>query len=108
MSVKVEFAGEKMEFRSALFAGRLDDLVGSPTSCYVGSIDPDEIHTALYYMNRAVIKLLTGQFDVPFSDVDSFLLSAMSEALVKEHNIKATGRDDLEERTTVKFKKNQN
>jgi hypothetical protein len=106
MRINILFADEHMTMENALIAGRLAD--GSPTSCYIGSIHPDEIHSALYYAQRAIIRLMVDQFEVPLDDVDKFLLSALSEALTKEYNNRAKGESDMEVRASVKFKKNQN
>jgi hypothetical protein len=106
MRINILFADEHMTMDNALIAGRLAD--GSPTSCYIGSISPDEIHSCLYYAQRAIIRLMVDQFEVPLDDVDSFLLSALSEALTKEYNNRAKGESDMEVRASVKFKKSQN
>jgi hypothetical protein len=106
--VTVTMGDETMELSCALVSGRMNDVYGMPTSCYAGNLDPDDIHTALYYANRTVIRMLTEEFHVPIEKVDEFLLSALSEALVKEHNNRAKGTDDMDIRKTLKFKKNQN
>ena len=107
MEINIFFADERMKLDNALIAGRLED--GSPTSCYIGSIDPDEIHSCLYYSQRAIIRLLTDQFKVPLEEVDSFLLSALAEALTKEYNNSIKGENDMDIRASMKFrKKNQN
>jgi hypothetical protein len=107
MRINILFADERMNLDSALISGRQMD--GSPTSCYIGSIDLDEIHSALYYSHRAIIHLLTDKFDVPFEEVDNFLLSALAEALTKEYNNKLKGESDMDVRASMKFgKKNQN
>lgn len=105
MKIKVTFANEVMEMENALIAGRLTD--GSPTSCYMGSIDPDEIHSYLYFTHRAVIRLLVDQMGVPFEKVDDYLVSALSEAMVKEYNNRVRGESDMNVRASMMFKKNQ-
>jgi hypothetical protein len=108
MTIKIQFNNESFEMKNALIAGRNDDYFGSPTSCYIGSLNPDEIHSALYFTHRAVIRLLCDQFNVPLDEVDDFLLSALSEALTKEYNNRIKGEDDMDVRKTVKYnKKNQ-
>jgi hypothetical protein len=102
MKIKVVFADEIMTLENALISGKLTD--GSPTSCYIGSIDPDEIHNYLYYAHRAIIRLLVDQFDVPFDEVDNFLLSALAEALTKEYNNRAKGESDMHVRASFKIK----
>ena len=107
MKIKISYADERLELRNALISGRQVD--GSPTSCFIGSIDLDEIHSSLYYSQRAIIRLLTEQFDVPLEEVDSFLLSALAEALTKEYNNRARGESDMDARASFKIRrKNQN
>lgn len=106
MNIKVTFADEKMEFRNAIMSGRTAD--GNPTACYVGKIDPDEIHTSLFYAHRAVIRLLVDHFGVPFEEVDSFLISALVEALTKEFNNRANDEEDMEVLKSMKFRRNHN
>lgn len=104
MKIKVQFADEIMILENALISGRQTD--GSPTSCYIGSMDPDEIHSYLYFANRAVIRLLVDQFDLPLEEADSFLLSALAEALTKEYNNHVSGESDMDVRASMKFKRN--
>jgi hypothetical protein len=105
MKIKITFANEVMDLENALISGRLED--GSPTSCYIGVMDLDELHSYLYFTHRAVIKLLVNQLGVPFGEVDSFLVSALSEAVVKEYNEKARGESDMDVKASMMFRKNQ-
>jgi hypothetical protein len=108
MHIKVEYEDEKFEMKSGLFAGRLNDAEGSPTACYIGRIEPEDIHNALYYIHRSVIKIMVDQFDVPLSVVDDFLISALSRAVTQERAIRILGKSDLSSEKTVKFKNNHN
>jgi hypothetical protein len=103
-NLTVTFDNEKFNLSSALIGGKIDDFVGNPTSLYCGHLDFDEIHSALYYSNRAVIKILVEQLGVPFSEVDDFLLSALSEAMTKEWNNLNSGESDTESRKIIKRK----
>lgn len=104
-NIKIIFADESFTLKSALISGKHNDF--HPTSIYCGELDFDEIHSALYYANRAVIKLLTEHFGVPFDNVDDFLLSALSEAMTKEWNVMNSGDSDTEVRKTI-IRKTQN
>lgn len=104
--IKIEFETEKMRLDTMLVGGR--DISGRPTSCYIGSLTPEDIHNCLFYANRAIIKLFTEKFDVPFEETEKFIMSALTEALTKEYNDKLKGYSDLEARTEMKFKKSQN
>jgi hypothetical protein len=101
LKIRIQFADEIMILENALISGRQMD--GSPTSCYIGTIDPDEIHSYLHYANRAVIRLLVDQFGIPLEEVDSFLLSALAEALTKEYNNHISGESDMDVRASMKF-----
>jgi hypothetical protein len=106
-NVKIIFSGETMNFQNVLVAGKLDDFPPSLTSLYGGPLDLDEIHTLLFYANRAVVKLLADEFGVPFEHIESFVASASDEALTKEWNTRRTGESDMDIRKIYK-RKNQN
>src|SRR6476620_12615011 len=101
--IKIEIAGESVELKSALIAGRTNDFYASPLSCYAGALDPDELHSALYFAHRAIIRILCDELNVPLDKIDGFLLSALTEALTKEYNNRATGESDLNVSKKVKF-----
>ena len=104
--IKVLFEGERMDLDIMLIGGR--DITGRPTSAYIGPLNPDDIHNCLYYANRAIVKLFVEKFHIPFNEVDSFMISALTEALTKEYNDQNSGHSDLESRTSLRFNKNQN
>jgi hypothetical protein len=103
LKIKIQFADEIMFLENALLSGRQMD--GSPTSCYIGTMDPDEIHSYLYFANRAVIKLLVDQFNLPLEEAENFLISALGEALTKEYNNHFTGESDMDVKASLKFKR---
>lgn len=107
-SINVMFPDESFEFKSILISGRVNNPDETPTSAYGGPLDLDEIHTCLFYANRAIIKLLTEEFEIPLETVDEFLFSAISEALTKEWNAQAKGLPDMDVRKVVRHRKNQN
>jgi hypothetical protein len=104
--IKVEYSVEKFEMQSALISGKVNDYIGTPTSVYCGPLNLDEIHTALYYTNRTVIRLLVDEFGIDIDRVDEFILSALSEALTKEWNNDRTGETDIDIRKSLR-KRNQ-
>lgn len=107
--IKVSYTSESFEMESALISGRTNDFIGVPTAVYCGSLDLDEIHSALFYANRAVIMLLRDEFEVSTEECDKFVLSALTEALTKEWNVGRDGNTDVEVRRIVKHhNKNQN
>lgn len=102
--IKVTFSGETMEFSSALFGGAANDFVNSPLSVYCGSLDLDELHNALFYINRTVLKVLIDELEIPLDECDEFLFSAVMEALTKEYNVRHGGNPDMHIRKTVKYR----
>jgi hypothetical protein len=103
-NVKIQFEDERMNLDIMLVGGR--DISGHPISAYIGPLNPDDIHTCLYFANRAIIKLFVEKFQIPFDDVDSFMISALTEALTKEFNESRLGYSDIQTRTSIKFNKN--
>jgi hypothetical protein len=99
--VRVLYENERMDLEIMLVGGKTSD--GYPTSAYIGPLHPDDIHNCLYFANRAIIKLFANQFKVPWDDIDSFMISALSEAMTKEFNDYKNGHSDLEARTSIKF-----
>lgn len=81
--VEIKISGEITRLSSALIGGFDGDV---PMAMYSGSLDFDDILNALYYSNRAVIKLLTEEFRIPLREVDDYLLAAVSGALQNELN----------------------
>jgi hypothetical protein len=103
-NIKVIAGDEVMILKGALISGDLEDGIGSPTSMYIGKMDLDYIHRALYYANRTVLRILVDEFGIPLDKTDDFLVSAMSEALVKEYNNSVSGNSDLDyKRTRVSY-----
>lgn len=82
---KVFVAGEEFDFDTVLCAGKKDDD-NRPVTFYSGSADLDEVHNALYYINRTVIRTLSNEFGIALNDMDDFFHSAISEAFTKEYN----------------------
>ena len=107
-NMNVMFSGESIDFKSALVSGKVDDNSETPTSIYGGPLNLEEIHSALFYANRAVIKLLIEEFSVPLDAVDEFLLSALSEAVTQEWNAQKSGTPDMDIRKIIKHRRNQN
>ena len=83
--VKVFVSGEEFDFDTVLCAGKKDEDNG-PVTFYSGSADLDEVHNALYYINRTVIRTLANEFGIALDDMDDFFHSAISEAFTKENN----------------------
>jgi hypothetical protein len=99
----------QIEMKNALVSGRLDDFAKSPTSLYSGLLDLEEIHEAAFYAHRAVLKLLLDEFDFSLDDAESFLLSAVSEAVTKEYNVRVSGISDADVTKVVKdYRNSQN
>lgn len=103
------FTGEIFRMRSALISGVMNDDLDTPTSLYSGTLDLEEVHTALFYANRAVIKILMDEFGIPLDCSEEFLLSAVSEAVTEEYNARSKGNLDVDVRKVFREnKKNQN
>ena len=103
-TLRVTFSDETVLMHSALISGKMDNFLDSYTSVYCGPLDLEEIHTALFFMNRAVIKLLVSEFGIWLDSVDDFLLSAMTEALTKEYNVNVSGDSDVEFQKKIRFR----
>lgn len=101
-NIKITLSTETIELENALIGGRVDDISDSPIALYCGSLDLDEIHTCLFYINRSVSKLLTDEFGFPIEHAEQFLLSALSEAITQEYNVKISGVSDMDVQKVVK------
>jgi hypothetical protein len=102
--VQVKFENELINLESALIVGK--EVGGTKnTAMYVGSLDFDDIHSVLFYVNTSVLKILTGQMGIDLDDCDDFLLSAMSEAITKEWNVQNGHAQDVEMQKVVKFRR---
>lgn len=105
-NVKIDFSGEIIELENVLIGGRAAKEPYAPMSLYGGKLNLDELHNSLYYINRAVIHLLVNEFEIDLEEVDGFLLSALSESLVKEYNLQSEGRSDANVHKVVSKRKN--
>jgi hypothetical protein len=103
----VDVCGEKYNLRNALVSG-LDEKDGSPVTLYSGNLDIDEIYTLFYYANRTIIKMLVNHFDIPLENADSFLVSAMTEALMKEYKISIGKEPDTDHQKVIRYEKGKN
>lgn len=103
------FTGEIFRMESALISGVMNDEIASPMSLYSGKLDLEEVHSALFYANRAVIKILMDEFGIPLDCSEEFLLSAVTEAVTEEYNSRSTGNLDVDVRKVLREnRKNQN
>lgn len=102
--IQVKCGNELVELENALIAGKEADG-RSTTAMYMGRLDLDELHNALYYANTGVIKILTEQLEIPLENCDDFLLSALSEALVREYNVQNGHAPDVNFSKVIKFRK---
>ena len=106
---KIIAGNESYILKSAIISGKLDNFLNSPISMYGGAVDLNEVHNALYYANRTVVRLLVDEFKIPLEKVDDFLVSALSEALIKEYNNAVSGDSDMDYKSRVHYSKdNQN
>lgn len=83
--VEIKFKDEIVRMESALITGK--EANRGNTSMYVGPLDLNEIHNALFLANAGILKVLTGEMDIDLDDCDDFLLSALSEAITYEWNV---------------------
>lgn len=103
------FTGEIFRLQNALISGVTNDEMKSPMSLYSGTLDLEEIHNALFYANRAIIKVLMDEFGIPLDCSEEFLLSAVTEAVTEEYNSRSTGNLDVDVRKVFREnRKNQN
>lgn len=103
--IEVRFQDEIIVMDNALIAGK-ESSKQFYTAMYGGSLDLDELHNLLFYTQTSVIKILTGQFEIPFDKVDDFLLSAMSEAITKEWNVMHGKARDVDIERVSKYRNN--
>jgi len=102
--IQVRCGDEIVELENALIAGKESDGL-STTAMYMGRLNLDEIHSALYYANTGVIKILTEQLDIPLDNCDDFLLSALSEALTRQYNVQHGHAPDVNISKVIKYRR---
>lgn len=102
--IRIHFQDEYMQLENALVAGK--ELDGrTNTTMYMGPLDLDELHNALFYINTGVLKILSEQLEIPLENCDDFLLSAVSEALTKEWNVQNGNAPDVKISKMIKYRK---
>ena len=102
--VEIKFQDELIKMENVLIAGKEANGENS-TSMYIGHLDLDELHNALFYINSGIIKILTGELDIPLDNCDDFLLSAISEALTREWNVQHGHAPDVAVSKIIKYRK---
>jgi hypothetical protein len=106
-NVEIRFENETVtNMESALITGKELGKGRSSTSMYIGPLHPDDLHDALFLANTGVIKILTEEMGVDLDDCDDFLLSAMSEALTYEWNVKRGRASDNNFSKVIKYRNN--
>jgi hypothetical protein len=85
-TVEITFKDEFMRMEDILIAGR-DVDTGNYTTMFIGDLDLNELHNALFYINTGVIKILTNELGISLDDCDDFMISSISEALTREWNV---------------------
>lgn len=101
-SVEIRFKDEIIRMESALIAGQESEQ--NSTSMYIGPLNLDEIHKALFLVNTGVLKVLTRELGIDLDDCDDFLLSAMSEALTYEWNVQRGKASKTDAPRIVKYR----
>ena len=101
-TVEIRFKNEVVRMESALIAGK--ETGEDCTSMYVGPLNLDEIHKALFLVNTGVLKVLTRELGINLDDCDDFLLSAMSEALTYEWNVQRGKASNTDVPRIVKYR----
>lgn len=102
-TVEINFQTESFRMENALIAGQ--EIDGKYTAMYIGQLDLDDLHNALFYVNMSVLKILTKQLGIDLNDCDDFLLSAISEALTKEWNVQNGHAPDVKVEKVVKYRR---
>jgi hypothetical protein len=103
-TIEIKFQNELIKLESALIVGKEKDSENT-NAMYCGSLNFDELHNALFYVNVTVLKILTGEMGVPLDDCDDFLLSALSEALTRQWNVDNGHAPDVEVSKVTKFRR---
>lgn len=101
----VKLPSEYLELKSGLIGGKTDDFDEDLIGIYGGPLNLDDIHTCLYGSLRSIITLLRREFNLSLDEIDTFALSALNEAMVKEMNIDE-GNSDIE-KIVKTYRKNQ-
>lgn len=101
-NIEIRFNGETVRMESALIAGK--ETRENNTSMYIGPLNLDEIHNALFLVNTGVLKILTRELGVELDDCDDFLLSAMSEALTYEWNAQRGKVPDVDASKVIRYR----
>jgi hypothetical protein len=102
--IEIKFQNEIIKLESALIVGKENESENT-NAMYIGSLNFDELHNALFYVNVTVLKILTGEMGVPLDECDDFLLSAMSEALTRQWNVENGHVPDVEVSKVTKFRR---
>lgn len=102
--IQVRYQDELIELENALLAGKEADG-RTTTAMYMGRLDLDELHNALFYINTGVLKILSEQLEIPLENCDDFLLSAVSEALTKEWNVQNGNVPDVNVSKVIRYRK---
>ena len=102
--IRITCQDELIELESALIAGKEADG-RSTTAMYMGRLDLDELHNALFYANTGVLKILTEQLEIPLENCDDFLLSAISEALTRQWNVQHGNAPDVNVSKVIKYRR---
>jgi hypothetical protein len=102
--IEIKFQNELIRMENVLIAGQEADGENS-TSMYIGHLDLDELHNALFYIHSGVIKILVSELGIPLDNCDDFLLSAMTEALTREWNVQNGHAPDVAVSKVIKYRK---
>jgi hypothetical protein len=103
-TIRITCQDVEIELESALITGKEADGL-SYTAMYMGRLDLDELHNALFYANTGILKILTEQLDIPLENCDDFLLSAISEALTRQWNVQHGHAPDVNISKVIKYRK---
>jgi hypothetical protein len=77
---------EEMELTNVLISG-LSEKTGKQQTVYLGDNDLNALHTALFFINRSIARVLRSEFNMSEDDMDIFLMSATNEAITAEFNM---------------------
>lgn len=83
--IEIRVKDEIIRMENALIAGK--EIGSNSASMYMGPLNLNELHNALFLINTGVLKILTRELDIDLDDCDDFLLSAISEAITYEWNV---------------------
>ena len=99
--IYLNYLGESSVLRTALVGGFTDDD-DKPITMFGGKLDLDEVLLSLVYINRAVLKILSNEFDLKLDEGLEVLTKVLKESFMQELQSVVNDQNDVSMKTIVK------